>query len=53
MWAIGDEPERQCQNNSLKSTADADEFKILMKDNLCSHYSYETDCNVNCYSCRE
>ena len=37
----------------LKSTADADEFKILMKDNLCSHYSYETDCNVNCYSCRE
>ena len=35
----------------LKATADADEF--LMKDNLCSHYSYETDCNVNCYSCRE
>ena len=37
----------------LKATADADDFNNLMKYNLCSHYSYETDCNVNCFSCRE
>ena len=37
----------------LKATADADDFKTLLKNNICSQYSYETDCNVNCYSCRE
>ena len=37
----------------LKATADADEFKILLKNNLLSQYSYETDCPTTCYSCRE
>ena len=37
----------------LKATSDADEFKILIKNTLLSQYSYETDCPVNCYSCRK
>ena len=35
----------------LKSTADAAEFRVLLKEKLTSQYSYETDCPVNCYSC--
>ena len=37
----------------LKATANADEFKTLLKNKLSSHYSYETDCPRNCFSCRE
>ena len=37
----------------LKATADADEFKLLLKNKLASQYSYETDCPRNCFSCRE
>ena len=37
----------------MKATADAEEFKILLKNHLLSQYSYETDCPTNCYSCRE
>ena len=37
----------------LKATADADEFKVLLRNKLASQYSYETDCPRNCFSCRE
>ena len=37
----------------IKATADADEFKLLVRNKLSSHYSYETDCPGNCFSCRE
>ena len=37
----------------LKATADADEFKLLMKNKLLSQYSYEIDCPKNCYSCKK
>ena len=35
----------------LKATADAAEFKVLLKEKLSNKYSYETDCPDNCYSC--
>ena len=35
----------------LKSTGDEEEFKSLLKENLLSKYSTETDCPKNCYSC--
>ena len=35
----------------LKATADAAEFKVLLKQKLSNKYSYETDCPDNCYSC--
>ena len=37
----------------LKATADSEEFKMLMKNSLCSQYNHESDCPINCYSCRE
>jgi hypothetical protein len=35
----------------LKSTGEEEEFKLLLKENLLSKYSTETDCPRNCYSC--
>ena len=35
----------------LKSTAEEEEFQILLKEKYLSQYSYETDCSGNCYSC--
>ena len=34
-----------------KSTAEEEEFQILLKEKYLSQYSYETDCSGNCYSC--
>ena len=36
----------------LKATADAEEFKLLVKQNLIRQYNLDTDCPPNCYSCR-
>ena len=36
----------------LKSTADAQEFDLLLKQKFLSLYSFETDCPHNCYSCQ-
>ena len=35
----------------LKSTGEEDEFKTLLKEDLLSKYSFETDCPINCFSC--
>ena len=35
----------------LKATADPTEFDQLLKQKFISQYSYETDCQDNCYSC--
>ena len=35
----------------LKATGEEEEFKSLLKENLLSKYSTETDCPKNCYSC--
>ena len=36
----------------LKSTADPDEFEMLLKDHYLSNYDYELDCLHDCYSCK-
>ena len=36
----------------LKATADAEEFKLLVKQKLIRQYNLDTDCLPNCYSCR-
>ena len=40
-------------NVELKSTADPIEFKYLLKENIISSYSFETECFGKCYSCDE
>ena len=37
----------------LKATADAEEFRMLVKQKLTYKYNLETDCPPNCYSCRD
>ena len=35
----------------IKSTADANEFEMLLKEYYLSKYQYELDCPNDCYSC--
>ena len=37
----------------LKSTADPMEFDKMLKEQILSKYSYETDCQENCFSCKK
>ena len=36
----------------IKATADAEEFRMMLKQKLTNNYDLETDCPPNCYSCR-
>ena len=36
----------------LKSTADAKDFIYLLKKKFIVEYSSETQCSINCYSCK-
>jgi hypothetical protein len=36
-----------------KATADAEEFKSLLKQKFLSSYSSEPECDANCYICND
>lgn len=36
-----------------KATADAEEFKLLLKQKFLSSYNSEPDCDANCYICND
>ena len=36
---------------AFKSTAEPEEFKLLLKQKMLSSYSYEPDCAANCFVC--